>query len=83
MKFLMKVGSSSAILSIEQLSKLTELLSEVEVLQNEWVGKANSESGYIDKINPMNLKEMLDLKVMPQVEYDALIVRTELSKEAK
>ena len=83
MRILVKIGSASAILSIEQLAKLTELLSEVEVLHNEWVGKAINPTGYIDKIKPMDVKEMLDLKIMPQVEDDALTVFTELSKEAK
>lgn len=83
MKFLVKVGSAQAIFSMDQLSKLIELLDQTEVVKSEWVGKAISESGYIEKINRMEVKEMLDLKVMPQVEYDALVVRTELSKEAK
>lgn len=83
MRFVIQMGDTTMLLTFDQLGQFLDILEKVEVLQKEWVGKANSESGYIDKIKHMNVKEMLNFKAMSKVEYDALTVFTELSKEAK
>ena len=83
MRFVIQMGDATTLFTFDQLNQLIDLLDKVEVVQKEWVGKPTSPTGYIDKISHMTVKEMLNLKVMSQVEYDALVVRTELSKEAK
>jgi hypothetical protein len=84
MRFLVSI-SNPIVLTAKQLEKLVAVVDGCEVKVSEWVGTGKGINGtnYIDKINQPKVEDMLTLKVLSQIEYDALITMTKLRAEAE
>ncbi len=84
MRFLVSI-SNPIVLTAKQLEKLVAVVDGCEVKVSEWVGLGKGINGtnYIDKINQLKIEDMLTLKVLSQIEYDALITMTKLRAEAE
>ena len=84
MRFLVSM-SNPIVLTAKQLEKLVAVVDGCEVKVSEWVGSGKGINGtnYIDKINQPKIEDMLTLKVLSQIEYDALVTMAKLREEAE
>lgn len=78
MYFILKDLSVSLLLTAEQVSKLTEVLLGTEVLKPEWQSRTSS---YVNKLECVPISEMFQLRMLSQVEYNALKMHAANSEE--
>lgn len=81
MKFILTIGNSKLLLDNDTLSKLGELLDGCETLKEKYVGKPASDTGYVTTLDKPKLADLFSVTLMSQIEYDAMVVFTEVQKQ--
>jgi len=85
MRFIVKIDGVEVLLTAPQVEALTNILQDADKLYDKSVGKDLGTHGYqmsyIHHIRAYNCAESLNLKAMPQEQYEATKMVTKLSKE--
>lgn len=85
MRFIVKIDGVEVLLTAPQVEALTHILQDADRVYDHSVGKDKGTHGYqmsyIHHIKSYNCAESMNLKVMPQEQYEATKLVTKLSKE--
>lgn len=76
MKFSVNIGNRKVLMSYEHLEKLESLLTNVEFIDEKWVGSGNgttgSNNGYLLVVEPFSVQEHLSVSIVSDEKVEAI-----------
>ena len=76
MKLVIDINHTKLLLTPDQVDALASLLHGCERIESKYTGSKVNGSEYLDLIKPANIREVIKLGVMSDVEYDAMVFIT-------
>jgi len=76
MKLVIDINHTKLLLTPDQVDALVSLLHGCERIESKYTGSKVNGSEYLDLIKPANIREVIKLGVMSDVEYDAMVFIT-------
>lgn len=73
-KFTMMISNRKVLFTAEQVEALATVLADCEVINVQWVGSGKGDNGtdYTNRLATGPVSDLLDMKVMPETEYNAI-----------
>lgn len=73
-RFALALGNRKILFTAEQVAALAEVFAGCEVLNVQWVGSGKGDNGtdYTSRLVNLPVSDLIDLKVLPEAEYNAL-----------
>jgi hypothetical protein len=83
MKIRMKIADKDLLLSVAQYEAILEVLLNADELRDKYVGSGKGENGtnYVRIIKPLDVAEDVNIRTMPDGEYEALVLKCKLNPE--
>ena len=72
MRLVIDIGGTKVLLTAEQMDELITVLADADKIHSEWKSGAGN-GHYIHSIKELNVREDLNVRVMPTREYEALL----------
>ena len=76
MKLILDINNTKLLLTDAQTNALVNILHGCEHIEHRYMGRNAAGSEYADFIKPANLREVLKLGLMSDIEYDAMVFVT-------
>jgi hypothetical protein len=83
MKIRMKIAEKDLLLSVVQYEAILEVLLNADEMRDKYVGTAKGENGtnYVRIIKPLDITEELQVRTMPDGEYEAIMLKCKLNPD--